>query len=255
MIASIALAGLFFCAGTQTPSLALLALRRPRIPALVVTPYAATLGAALLIAPGLGATAQIGVRAVALAPALLAAPILAAASGGRLDRTGALTVGALAAAALVNALGGPGSAQLGSVLVAFFIGAAMTAAIPMVPDAVRTLTRRAQDLAYLTLAAVAIVAGGPAVDLAAVLAALILLAAGLASAAIVALATGVDPVSALLGVGSRDPAIAAAVAVGAGSPAAAAVPLAYGTLVVALAAFLAARQRLRARDAGPTILA
>ena len=205
------------------------------------------------MSPGLSDAARIGARALALAPALLAAPRLAAACGGRRDRTGALTVGALAAAVLVNAFGGPGAAQLGSAVVALFIGAAITAAIPMLPDLVRAIFERVHDLAYLALAVLIIVAAAPALNAPVVLAAAAVFAVGVAVAAIVALAVKVDPVSALLGAGTRDAAIAGAFAMTVGGAAAAAVPLAYGAMAATLVVVLASRQRLRDQAVRSTI--
>ena len=50
-------------------------------------PYGAALGVVALLGPALPDPDRLGLTAVALAPALLSAPALAAAIGGRIDRT------------------------------------------------------------------------------------------------------------------------------------------------------------------------
>jgi hypothetical protein len=228
--------------------LAFLALRRPRILVLVVAPYAATLAVVAALTPLIGGSGAVGMRAIAFAPALLAAPRVAALVGGRRDRAGALTAGTLAAAVLLNALGPGGFRAFGPALVAFVVGVAVAGAIPMLPDVVRAAIRRGQDAAYLLVLGAAAVAAAGSVDAGAIVIAALLLAAGTGAAALVAAATGIDLGSALSGSATRDPAVGLALALDFG-PAAAAIPLAYAALLVVPLAVLA----LRAGGTRPTI--
>ncbi|HEY8862335.1 MAG TPA: hypothetical protein VIN37_09690, partial [Candidatus Limnocylindria bacterium] len=58
-------------------------------------PYGLALAVVALVGPSLSDPDRLGLTAVAFAPALLTAPALATAIGGRMDRAGALVVGSI----------------------------------------------------------------------------------------------------------------------------------------------------------------
>ncbi|MDP9246336.1 MAG: hypothetical protein M3O64_06735 [Chloroflexota bacterium] len=213
--------------------------------ALVAVPFGAGLLVVAAVGPSLAEADRIGLMAVAIAPALLVAPALAGAIGGRMDRTGALVIGSIAAW-LVLALtrGGTAAGVAQTTMLPFLIGAGVTSAVPMLPAMLRTAAQRLGDVAFLVLAAIAISSAG-ALQSANGLAALALFAAIAGSAAIVGRIGGVDLGSALAGAGSRDPAVATGLAVALGGGPA--IPLYSGILLLALSAGLAARNRRKAR--------
>ena len=182
---------------------------------------------------------------MALAPALLTAPALAAAIGGRMDRTGALVVGSIGMWLVLTLTRGPAAAAAAQgAMLPFIVGAGVTSVVPMLPSVVRTIAQRIGDLAFLVLIATALPSAG-SLNATNGLAALALFVAVAASAAIVARIGGVDLGSALAGAGSRDPAGAAGVAVALGGSAA--IPLYAGILLLAGSAVLALRNRRKAR--------
>jgi hypothetical protein len=222
-----------------------LALRRIRILALVVLPYGVAFGVVALIGPVLPDPDRLGLTAVAFAPALLTAPALAAAIGGRMDRTGALVVGSIGMWLGLTLTGGPAAAAAAQgAMLPFIVGAGVTSIVPMLPQVVRTIAQRIGDAAFLVLIAIAL-SGAGALNAANGLAALALFAAVAASAVIVARIGGVDLGSALAGAGSRDPAVATALAIALGGSAA--IPLYSGILLLAGSAALALRNRRKAR--------
>ena len=227
----------------RTPLLALLALRRARNLAVVVLPYAAGLVIVTLLGPTLAEADRIGLAAVAIAPALLAGPAVAGAIGGRMDRSGALLVGTIGMWWLLSLVRGSfGPAQ--NAMLAFVVGAAITSAIPMLPEIVRTVVRRVGDVAFLLLALIAVTRAG-GLDATSGPATIALFVAVEGVAVLAARIGGVDVPSALAGAGSRDPAVATALAVAAGgSPA---IPLYSGVLLLGLCAALAARNRGKPR--------
>jgi len=236
---------MLFAAGLRTPLLAFLALRRIRNLALVLLPYGAGLAVASFAGPSLGDADRIGLLSVATAPALLAAPALAGAVGGRMDRAGALLVGSIGAW-LVLTLGrgaeAAGAAQ--SATLPLILGVAVTSVVPMLPELVRTVVQRVGDVAFLVLAAVAASdAGG--LNATNGIAALALFAAIAGTALLVARLGGVDLASAFAGAGSRDPAVATAIAVALGG--ATAIPLYSGILLLGASAVLALLNRRKAR--------
>jgi hypothetical protein len=236
---------MLFAAGLRTPLLALLALRRIKNVALVVLPYGAGLAVVSLAGPSLGDPDRIGLLAVATAPALLAAPALADAVGGRMDRSGALLVGSIGAwlvLTLVRGAGAVGAAQ--AAILPLILGAAVTSVVPMLPELVRTVVQRAGDVAFLVLVAVA-ASGAGGLNPSNGVAALGLFVAVAGTAAIVARIAGVDLASAFAGAGSRDPAVATAVALALGG--ATAIPLYSGILLLAASAVLALGNRRKAR--------
>ena len=239
---------LFFSAGLRTPLLALLALRRPRTLALVLVPYAPALAVNALLGPLLPAAGRIGLRALAVMPALLFAPLLARATGGRADRAGALLAGTMAVAFALNALGGAvvfGELQNG--FLAFVIGATVVAMVPMLPAPARVLGELAGYAAFGALAVVNVVSSAQDFDPLTFVAGAVLFAATAGTAAIAARLLGVEPESAIAGSGSRDFGVATGLAVTAGGPGAAAAPQGFGILLLAIAYVLVRRNRGKAR--------
>ena len=227
----------------RTPLLALLALRRAKNLAVVVLPYGAGLVLVAVLGPSLADADRVGLVAVAIAPALVAAPSLAGAVGGRMDRAGALLVGTIAMWWILSLVRGSfGPAQ--NAMLAFVVGAAITSAVPMLPEIVRTAVRRLGDAAFIVLAAIAVI-GATAVDPVNVLAAVALFVAVVGAVVLAARIGGVDIPSALAGAGSRDPAVATALAVAAGGSTA--IPLYSGILLLSLSAALVLRNRRKPR--------
>src|SRR5205823_4951259 len=112
--------------GAQTPVLALLALRRPRVLVAVVAPYLVLVPVAVAIG-GLAPTLALGALLLAAAPAELAAPALARAVGGRAETAAAVMTGTLVVSfALLLAAGtlaaAVGTAVLGGDVVASVLG-------------------------------------------------------------------------------------------------------------------------------------
>jgi hypothetical protein len=238
---------LLFAAGLRTPLLALLAFRRLRNLALVVLPYAPGLALVPLVSPLLTEADRAGLLAVAIAPALLSAPALATAMGGRMDRAGALLAGTIGAAFVLSLVrGGAAGSAMQNGMLGFVLGAGVTSMLPMLPSAPRLVVRRLGDLAFIVLIGIGIV-GAPAVGAATALAASALFAATVGAAVLVARIAGVDPRSAIAGAGTRDPAVAVAIAVTIAGPGAAGVPLCSAALLLALGAALVAGNRGKAR--------
>ena len=196
-----------------------------------------------MLGPTLSDPDRIGLAAVAIAPALLAAPGLAGAMGGRMDRAGALLVGTIGMWWILSLVRGSfGPAQ--NAMLAFIVGAGITSAVPMLPEIVRTVVRRLGDAAFIVLVAIA-VTGAAAFDATNALAAVALFVAIVGAVLLAARIGGVDLPSALAGAGSRDPAVATALAVAAGGSTV--IPLASGILLLALSAGLALRNRRKPR--------
>ena len=227
--------------------LALLSLRRLRNLAQVVLPYGPGLLLVALLGPSLSEPDRAGLLAVAVAPALLSAPALATATGGRMDRAGALLVGTIAASFVLalSRAGAVGGAMQNAML-AFVVGAGVAAMVPMLPAAARSAFQRLGDVGFVVLLGVAIV-GGASVDGAAALAAVAMFAATAGAAALVARVTGVDVRSAVAGAGTRDPAVATALAVTLGGPGAAGIPIYSAALLLVLGAVSVALNRRKAR--------
>src|SRR5258708_17069161 len=133
-----ALLVLFLAAASRTPLLAALALRRVRNLALVALPYGVGLLLVPLLAQGIRVPDRAGLIAVALAPALLSGPALAARLGGRIDRAGALLLGTIVVAfALGLREGGGAASTVPAAAIAFVVGGGVTSAVPMLPAAAR----------------------------------------------------------------------------------------------------------------------
>ena len=227
--------------------LALLSLRRLRNIAQVVLPYGPGLLLVALLSPTLAEPDRAGLLAVAVAPALLSAPALAVAIGGRMDRAGALLAGTIAASFVLalSRAGAVGGAMQNAML-AFVVGAGVAAMVPMLPAAARSALQRLGDLGFVVLLGLAIV-GGASVDGAAALAAVALFVATVGAAAVVARVAGVEVRSAIAGAGTRDPAVATALAVTLGGPGAAGIPIYSAALLLALGAVFVALNRRKAR--------
>ena len=244
---STALVVVFFATGLRTPLLALLALRRLRNIALVALPYAPGLVLVPLLGPSLGDADRAGLLAVAVAPALLSAPALATAMGGRMDRAGALLVGTIAASFVLSLTrGGAAGGGMQNAMLAFVIGAGVASAVPMLPSTARSVIQRLGDVGFGVVLAVAIV-GGPLLGAGPALAAVALFVTTIGVAALVARIAGADVRSAIAGAGTRDPAVAAALAVTLAGPGAAGVPLYSALLLLVLGAVFVALNRRKAR--------
>jgi len=201
------------------------------------------LGLLALVGPALGDADRIGLAAVATAPALLSASALGSAIGGRIDRTGALLVGTIAAwwvLGLVRGVLGPAQ----NAMLPFLVGVGITSFIPMLPEVARAAIGRVGDLAFVVLVAVAISAAG-ALDPTNGTAAIVVFVGIAATAALAARIGGVDVRSAVAGAGTRDPAVAVGVAVALGGSTA--IPLYSGILLLALSAVLVIWNRRKAR--------
>ena len=239
---SVALFVLLFVAGAQTPLLALFALRRRRTLLVVVGPYALLAPLAVILGTAVDAPTRLGLLALAVAPAELAAPGIARAIGARIDTAGAYLAGTVVVSfALTFAFLGP-SAPLAigaarDAAFAFLIGMTFGGALPTIRDRILTPLRRAGDLALLVLVAVAIAGAAAHISGQSVALALLMLAGGATATVAAAALGGGDRWSALPGAGTRDFAVAATI-VGSATPAAAAVPLVYGGLLFLGAALL-----------------
>ena len=210
-----------------------------------MVPYGIALGVVALLGPALPDPDRLGLTAVALAPALLTAPALATAIGGRMDRTGALVVGSIAMWLVLTLSSGPaGAAAAQGAMLPFVLGAGVTSVVPMLPQVVRTIAQRLGDAAFVVLIAIAL-SGADRLNTVNGLAALALFAAVAASAVVVAWIGGVDRGSAIAGAGSRDPAVATGLAIALGGSTA--IPLYAGILLLAGSAVLALRNRRKAR--------
>ncbi len=238
---------LLFVAGAQTPLLALLALRRRRTLLVVLGPYAVLVPLALGVGAALDESLRVGLLALVVAPAELAAPGLAPSIRARLDTTGAYVAGTLAAsfALTLTFLGGAGPAAVGAArdaAFAFLIGMTLGGLAPVWRDRALPVLRRLGDLALIVLIGAAIVRGAPSLTVTVAALAILVLLAGAVAAVVAARLGGGERWSALAGSGTRDFAVAAAIA-GSVSPAAASLPLAYGALLFVAAALLVLGRR------------
>ena len=188
---------------------------------------------------------RIGLVAVAIAPALLAGPVLADRFGGRMDRVGALLVGTIGASFLLALVHGGGAAPLGqAAMLAFVVGAGVASAVPMLPGVVRTAIRIGGDIGFVALLVVAL-ARFDELGSATLVATVALFGATVAAAAVVARIGGVHVRSALIGAGTRDPAAGTALAMAAGG--ASVVPLIWAVLLAALLGAFALENRRKSR--------
>ena len=211
----------------------------------MLLPYGAGLAVVALVGSSLSDADRTGLSAVAAAPALLAAPALAGAVGGRMDRAGALLVGSIGVWLILTfARGADAAGAAQAAMLPFIAGAGISSAVPMLPSLVRTAVRRLGDVAFLILIAVA-VSGAGGLNPSNGVAALVLFVAIAGTASIVARIGGVDVSSAFAGAGSRDPAVATAVAVALGG--ATAIPLCSGILLLVASAAVALRNRRKSR--------
>jgi len=210
-----------------------------------VLPYGVALAVVALVGPALPEPDRLGLTAVAVAPALLTAPALATAIGGRMDRAGALVVGSIGMWLVLTLTRGPAAAAAAQgAMLPFVLGAGVTSIVPMLPQLVRTVAQRVGDLAFLVLIAIAL-SGAGELNAANGLAALALSVAIAATTGVVARIGGVDLRSALAGAGSRDPAVATGLAIAVGGSVA--IPLYSGLLLLAGSAVLTLWNRRKAR--------
>ncbi|HTJ61541.1 MAG TPA: hypothetical protein VL333_10170 [Candidatus Saccharimonadales bacterium] len=208
-------------------------------------PYGVALAVVALVGPALPEPDRLGLTAVAVAPALLTAPALATAIGGRMDRAGALVVGSIGMWLVLTLTRGPAAAAAAQgAMLPFVLGAGVTSIVPMLPQLVRTVAQRVGDLAFLVLIAIAL-SGAGELNAANGLAALALSVAIAATTGVVARIGGVDLRSALAGAGSRDPAVATGLAIAVGGSVA--IPLYSGLLLLAGSAVLTLWNRRKAR--------
>lgn len=253
-IPALALMALLFVSGAQTPLLALFSLRRRRTLLVVIGPYALLLPVVLAVGALLDEATRVGLLALAVAPAELAAPGLASAIRARIDTTGAYVAGTLVATFVLTPLflSDAGPAAVGparDAAFAFLIGMTLGGLAPMWRDRALPVLRRVGDLALIVLIGTAILRGGPSLSLVAGGLALAVLLVCSSAAVVAARLGGGDPWSALAGSGTRDFAVAAAIA-GAVSPAAAALPLAYGAVLVVVAALVVLGRRRNLGERG-----
>jgi len=228
-----------FTTGTQTPLLALLALRRPRNLAAIALSYAALGLVAVILSDPV-------VAILALSPAPLIGSALARVVGARAETVGALLTGTIVLSfpLLLAAIPGLGT-QVNVALFAFVIGAALAGAVPIMRDAILPIVDGARYLALAIILGFAALAALSVMDFRAVGVAALVLVVGGVSAAFGAVVFRGDGIAAAIGAGTRDPAVAAALAIASGLAGAGAVALAYAVLLalsLGVAKLLVARQ-------------
>ncbi|CAN5235967.1 hypothetical protein BH18CHL2_BH18CHL2_06140 [soil metagenome] len=202
--------------------------------------------AAVALGSVLEADLRVGLLALAVAPAELAAPALVRVLGGRSDVAGAFLAGTVVASfVLALAFLGPlAPAALGplrSASLAFIAGMAFAGAAPALRDRLLVVLRRAGDLALVVLVAIAALGAFPAFSAATILLTGAVLGGGAAAAFVAARLGGADARSAIVASGTRDFAVAASIASTARADAAA-LPLTYGALLLVSAALVAVRR-------------
>ena len=199
-------------------------------------PLALAIGA---LAPGLTG----GALALAVSPAELAAPALARALGGRMETAAALVAGSIVVSLALLAAASAGIVSAATF--AFAVGVAVGGSLPTLRDALLPLIRGASNIALAVLAVVAIARALPAANATAVIAALVMLLAGIATAGLVAFFLGGDWRAFSVGGGTRDFAIAATLAA-VHDASAAVLPVIYGGVLFAVlgAATIVRRARL-----------
>ena len=246
--------------GARTPLIAFMAFRRRRNLVGLLVPQALFVIAAIAVAPilssSLGPDVGIGAAALAVAPALVRGERVAEALGGSRDATAALFTGTLlitlvAVEPALRRVAPVGGAGVGGVALALGGGAALAAMLPAVRDQLLVPLRWAETtcgVGLATVAAYAALASG-GLSPVALAAGVGLLLVGLAGSLLAAWIGGARAWPVLAGAGTRDPAIAGGFCLSVSAPAAAAVPLAYGVLLLAAAATaIAVRRRRNARD-------
>ncbi len=256
-VAQTALLGLMFAIGARTPLVAFMAFRRQRNVVGLFLPQALFAVAAIAVAPILasdvGRDLAVGTAALAAAPGLVRGERFAEALGGSRDAAAALFTGTLLVTLLIvePALGrfatvaGPG---IGGAALALGGGAALAAMLPTVRDLLLAPLRWAETIFAASLAAttaIAALSSGPS-PLWAVAAAGGVLVLGTGGALVASWIGGARAPSVVAGAGTRDPGIAGAFCLSVSDPAAAAVPLAYGLMLLAAATLAIAARRVRA---------
>jgi hypothetical protein len=223
--------------GARTPLLALRALARIRTLLLVLVPASALWTLAIVSSTGfLVVPVGMGMLALAVVPAPLAAGDVVTRVGRRGDLAGALTLGTvvLSLAALVSGWLVP-TGQLVLAFQLYVFAAVLASALPTVRDAVIVPIRWAGWIAFL-VALASVIYAAPSIDVSAMAAAAAMLVVGAATAAIVARLLSRDVIAAISGAGVRDPALGTALAATLGGPDAASVPVVYGVFCLVLAA-------------------
>jgi hypothetical protein len=218
--------------------------------ALVIVPAVALGALALGLQGRVDARTAAGALALAIVPAPFIAPELVGRMRGRADLAGALVLGTVLVSLLV--VGSRGALAAGALFTAteaFAITAMLANGLPTIRDRLLPLLRVAGWLGFLLVfVTTLIVALPPLFDpppigtepplvLSSALVAFAMLAAGVASSALVALAFGRDVRSAIGGAGLRDPALGVALASVTAGADSTGVPLVYAVFCLVLAAF------------------
>ncbi len=207
--------------GTRTPLLALLSLRRARNLGAVLAPYAALAVFAVFVDDP-------AVTILAFSPSALVGPRIARLLGAREESAGALMTATVVISFPLLLVAAPGARPLVDMsLFAFVVGAAVAGAIPTVRDAMLPVLDGARYVAVAIALVAAFLASPQIADPRAYLVAAGCLVIGPLSAAAAARIFGGDPLAAVVGSGTRDPAVAAGLAVGAGLVGGGTVALAY----------------------------
>src|SRR5207253_2136036 len=151
-----------FTTGTQTPLLALLALRRPRNLAAIALSYAALGLVAVILSDPV-------VAILALSPAPLIGSALARFVGARAETVGALLTGTIVLSFPLLLAAIPGLGQNVNVaLFAFVIGATLAGAVPIMRDAILPIVDGARYLALAIILGAAALAALSVMDFRAV---------------------------------------------------------------------------------------
>lgn len=228
------------------PFLALLALRRPRVLAVVLVPAVALVVAARLAPAFLDPATAAGILTLAAAPAALVLAPRAGELGGRRDTAGAFALGTVVVWVALVTTGTPGGSSALPGIQAFGLAAAVAAGLPKLRDAVLGPIRVSGNAALVVLLAAAALTA-PAIGPATIGAAAATLALGVLAAAGTARLARRDPPSAMIGSGTRDAGVAVALATTTG-PGAVGVPLVYAALLLLGVGLVAvSRRRDRAR--------
>ena len=207
--------------GTRTPLLALLSLRRARNLGAVLAPYAALAVFAVFVDDP-------AVTILAFSPSALVGPRIARLLGAREESAGALMTATVVISFPLLLVAAPGARPpVDMSLFAFVVGAAVAGAIPTVRDAMLPVLDGARYVAVAIALVAAFLASPQIADPRAYLVAAGCLVIGPLSAAAAARIFGGDPLAAVVGSGTRDPAVAAGLAVGAGLVGGGTVALAY----------------------------
>ncbi len=210
---------------------------------LVIAPYAVSVPLALIAAQRLDPATAAGLVALSLAPGALLAPAVVSAAGGRrADMAGALVLGTVVLSFVLVVTRPEGSALALTAAQAFAVASLVAGAMPTARDRLLAPLRWTGHLAALAVFGLAI-ASAPRIDLGTVLVASAATVLMLGTAGAVALALRRDVLSAVTGVGARDPIIATALAWSTAGPDATGVPLVSAAILGIVAGALIIRRR------------